>query len=177
MKTIVACLCVLLATAPWGAAAAPQDPVLLTLVGAVANTNRGPFDPFDDALAKAHDVRFERAFAFDRQMLDALGSRTLAVRYPGWPKRYRFEGPRLSDVLAATGTKVTVFALDGYSAEIAMQDLRDYPILLALKKDGQAARHRGQGAAWVVFPRDEHPALAKRDDAQWVWSAYLILEE
>ena len=77
----------------------------------------------------------------------------------------------------ATGTKVTVFALDGYSAEITLQDANDYPILLTLKKDGQPLAIGDRGGAWVVFPRDDHQALAKRDDALWVWSAYLILVE
>ena len=44
----------------------PQGQVVLTIVGAVEKTNRGPFDPFDNALAKAHYVTFRRAYAFDR---------------------------------------------------------------------------------------------------------------
>lgn len=180
MRTLTAILCLLAAIVAVPAAAAPQGPVLITVAGAVSNTNRGPFDPFEDALAKAHDVAFERAFAFDRTMLETLGTKTLSVQYPGWPKRYRFEGLLLRDVLAAagaTGTTAKVFALDGYAAEIAPQDMRDYPVMLALKKDGQPLAIGGRGPAWVVFPRDDYPALAKRDDAQWVWSAYLILVE
>jgi len=71
------------------AAEMPQGQVVLTIVGAVEKTNRGPFDPFDDALAKAHDVTFQRAYAFDRELLEALGTKTLSVQYAGWPKRCR----------------------------------------------------------------------------------------
>ncbi|NKB56505.1 MAG: hypothetical protein GKS00_09230 [Alphaproteobacteria bacterium] len=158
----------------------PKGPVLLTIAGAIERVNRGPYDAFEDGLMKAHDFSFSRAFEFDNEMLEGLGMQTLLVRYPDWPRAYRFEGPLLRDVLKAVGASgkaISAVALDGYSAEISMQDIHDYPILLAIKKDGRYLGIGGRGPAWIVFPRETHKALADRDESQWVWSAYLILAE
>lgn len=160
--------------------AAPEGPVVLTVAGAIEHTNRDAFDPFEDKLAAAHDFSFERARAFDMAMLEELGMKTLSVQYPDWPRAYTFEGPLLYDVLRAAGVKgktVQVVALDGYAAEISVEELRDHPVLLAVKKDGRYLGLGGRGPTWVVFPRDDFKVFAARDETQWVWSAYLILVE
>lgn len=75
----------------------------------------------------------------------------------------------------ATGQTVKVYALDGYGAEIPLSELRQYPVLLALKADGKYLGLGGRGPTWVVYPRDDrHPALKSHDDAKWVWSALRI---
>src|SRR3546814_2873972 len=88
------------------------------------------------------------------------------------------EGPLLRDVLkavGATGKTATVYALDGYGAKIPMTDLAAYPVVLALKSDGQWLGIGGRGPAWVVYPpRDKYPALKDADDSKWVWSAIRI---
>ncbi len=157
-----------------------KGPAMVTVAGQIEQTNRGAFDPFEDGLAKVHDLTFKQAFAFDTDSLEALGMKALTVRYPKWPDGYRFEGPLLSDVLKAVGAagkSVRAVALDGYSASISMQDIRDYEILLAIKKDGNYLAVGGRGPAWLVFPRDKHEALKSRDDSQWVWSVYMIIVE
>lgn len=175
---VVALLC--FCSAALAAEPKPEGPAVVTVAGAVEHTNRDAFDPFEDKLIAAHDFSFDRAFAYDIAMLERLGMKTLLVRYPDWPRAYTFEGPLLRDVLRAAGAKgktVKVVALDGYTAEITMQELDDYPIMLAIKKDGRYLDLGGRGPTWVVFPRDGNKALAARDDSQWVWSAYLILVE
>src|SRR3546814_8679591 len=73
-------------------------------------------------------------------MLQKLGMHSVTVQYSTWPKAHRLEGPLLRDVLkavGATGKTATVYALDGYGAKIPMTDLAAYPVVLALKSDGQ----------------------------------------
>ena len=155
----------------------PSGPTILTVTGALSKANRGPTSPFDDAFFKFHEVRFDRAYAFDLAALEALGMKTVRVKYPSWPDRYEFEGPLLRDVLAAvgaTGQTLRVFALDGYAADIPMIDILTYPIILALKRNGRYMGIGGRGPVWVIYPRDDHPALQSRDDRKWVWSAFLI---
>lgn len=155
----------------------PAGPVVLTVAGAVVNTNRGPVDPFLDAYFAFNDVSFETAAAFDRAMLEALPRHSLTERYPDWPDSYDFAGPLLRDVLAtagATGTGVRVVALDGYAADIAMVDLERFPVLLALERDGRPLGIGDRGPAWVIWPREAFPELAERDETQYVWSAYFI---
>ncbi len=78
----------------------PAGPAVLTIVGAIGETNRPPFDEFEDGVFKFHERRFDKAAAFDIAMLEALGMHEITVAYPAWPHPFRFEGPRLKDVLA-----------------------------------------------------------------------------
>jgi hypothetical protein len=158
--------------------ARPKGPVVLTIHGKIANTNRGALHEFEDAFFKFGSVSFDRAAQFDLPMLEKLGMKTLSVKYDTWPKAYKFEGPLLADVLkaaGATGQTIKVYALDGYGAEIPVPELRQYGVLLALKADGKYLGLGGRGPTWVVYPRDDkHPALKSHDDAKWVWSALRI---
>ncbi|WP_341899160.1 hypothetical protein [Ferrovibrio terrae] len=158
--------------------AKPKGAVVLTVHGAIANTNRGALNDFDDAFFKFGNVSFDAAASFDLAMLEKLPQKTLTVKYDTWPKAYTFRGPLLADVLKAAGAKgqtIKVFAIDGYGAEIPRTDLAQYPVLLALKADGRYLGLGGRGPTWVVYPRDgRHPGLQAHDDAKWVWSAIRI---
>lgn len=83
--------------------AQPKGPVVLTIHGKIANTNRGALNEFEDAFFKFGSVSFDRAAQFDLPMLEKLGMKTLSVKYDTWPKAYKFEGPLLADVLKAAG--------------------------------------------------------------------------
>lgn len=182
MKPNFQTLCVLAAfaiavmAAPIGAKAA-DGPVVLTVAGTVAHADRGPVDPFVDAFFNNAAIAFDKAATFSVKDLEAIGMKRLTVRYPDWPKSFIFEGPLLKDVLAkagATGTIVRLQALDGYSAEIPMADVQKYPVVLAIKRDGQYLGIGDRGPTWLVFPRDDYPVLQGQDDARWVWAAYYI---
>jgi hypothetical protein len=158
--------------APAQDAPRPEGPVVLTIVGDVGRTNRGPFDPFADKLMDVQGARFERAMAFDIAALTMLGAHRIRVRYPTWPAAHTFEGPLLKDVLDAagvTGGAVRPIALDGYAAEIPYADLERWPVVLALKMDGRWLAVGGAGPTWIIYPRDDFPELATEDDAKWVW--------
>lgn len=163
-----------------GKLAAPAGPVILTVSGKILHANRGALDPFDDAFFKSTGAEFDKAAAFDRAMLQKLGMHSVTVQYSNWPKPHRIEGPLLADVLkaaGATGKLVTVYALDGYGAKIPMSDLAAWPVVLGLKADGRWLGLGGRGPAWVVYPRDQYPALKDQDDSKWVWSAVRIKVE
>src|SRR5690606_4368776 len=96
----------------------PRGLTVVTIVGEIADTNRGPFDEAEDKFFAYHEYRFDRAAAFDLAMLEALGLHEVTIDYDGWPGPIEFAGPRLHDVLdavGATGTTVTLVALDGYA--------------------------------------------------------------
>jgi hypothetical protein len=160
---------------------APPGPVVLTVSGDVGKSNRGALDKFADKLPAVQGLTFERGMTFDLAGLERLGMRELKVKYDSWPAEYRFEGPLLRDVLAAAGVSdakiVRPVALDGYTAEIPYSDLSDYPVILALKRDGKWLGIGETGPAWVIYPRQDYPALAKEDDAKWVWGVFHIQVE
>lgn len=161
--------------------AKPTGPVLLTVSGAVGKTNRGPLDEFRDGLLNSHGIGFDKAAAFDLAMLEKLGMKSYSLQYPGWPKRYSFEGPLLRDVLAAVGAEkanvIRFLGLDGYEPEIPVKDAMDYDVMLAIKADGNYLGIGDRGPIWLVYPRETTPALKDSDDSKWVWAGFHIAVE
>ncbi|MEM9278952.1 MAG: hypothetical protein AAGA76_10280 [Pseudomonadota bacterium] len=152
-------------------------PAVLTVTGSISKPNRSAADEFADVFFSSHDVDFEKAAAFDLKALEALGMKTVRASYEDWPKTFTFEGPLLSDVLkaaGATGETLIVRALDGYAPELPMADTEKYPVILALKVDGEYLGLGDRGPSWVIYPRDDYPELAKEDDSKFVWSVYHI---
>lgn len=177
---IVLLLAILAACVAASTTAMAAGPTVLTVVGAIENANRGPLDPFTDALLNSHDIEFDKGYTFDRDALAGLGMHRITTRYPGSDRTVEVEGPLLRDVLkqaGATGTSATVMALDGYAAEIPMSELATWPVVLALKSGGAWLAVGGRGPAWVVYPVSDIPALADHDDAKWVWAAFFIRVE
>ncbi len=169
-------LCVLFLLPP-AEASDTVGPVILTVAGNIEETNRGPLDEFEDAYFNTQEVEFDKAYVFDLASLEDLGTRKIRTGYPDWPKSFEFEGPLLSDVLKAVGSRGTVIsvrAIDGYASEIEVTELEKYPVILALKKDGKHLGIGSRGPLWVVFPRDDYPELAEQDDAKFVWAVYYI---
>jgi hypothetical protein len=176
----LAVLCIWSSTAPAQSLKAPAGPVMLTVTGKIAQTNRGPFDEKRDAYFKNQQMKFERAASFDLAMLEALGKRTVVADFPQGGTLHRFEGPLLRDVLKAAGAdgdKIKVSALDGYAQEISMREIEQWPVVLALKQDGAYLALGGFGPSWVIFPRHEIPALADRNDDQFVFAIVHIAVE
>ncbi|EHS49239.1 hypothetical protein PDO_0617 [Rhizobium sp. PDO1-076] len=140
-------LIALLAAAMSGVSAfaleAPTGLVILTVKGAVTNTNVG-----DTA-------------AFDFAMLEKLESRQAVVETPWTTGKTTFEGPLLRAVLqeaGASGKTLTVRALNDYSAEIPIVDA-EIATILAIRQDGQRMSVREKGPMMLVYPFDLEPGL------------------
>ena len=149
-----------------------EGPVILTIVGAISQSNRGARDDFADRLMAFQETAFGQAMEFDAAALQKLGMRKLRVQHATWPAAHDFEGPLLRDVLAAAGVRagtVQPVALDGFAADIPFSDLEKYPVILALKMDRRWLAVGGAGPAWVIYPHNDFPELAKADDSKLVW--------
>lgn len=156
---------------------APAGAVLVTIYGAIDNTNRGPLDPFADGLLAAQEAQFDRAAEFDLAMLEALGMRTVKTGYRDWGASYVFEGPLLKDLMEAVGARgelIRIYGVDGYSGEIPMGDLDRYFVVLALKRDGRYLGIGGKGPAWIVYDTGPDRAIDVGEESKWVWAAFRI---
>jgi hypothetical protein len=133
----------------------PSGPVLLTVTGRIRNTNAAG------------------AARFDRAMLEALGVRRLATSTAWTEGRTEFEGVLARDLLDAVGAEggsVLATALNDYAVAIPLDELRRYPVLLALKMDGQYLKIMDKGPIWIVYPRDQNKELQDSlTDKRWVW--------
>lgn len=124
--------------------AQPAGKPILKVDGAITSMNAG-----DAAL-------------FDLAMLDALPQHTVKATTPWFDGEHEFTGVVIEDLLAslgASGENVTVTALNDYSAEIPLQELKDYPVILASRVDGEELSVRDKGPLFVIYPFDENPDL------------------
>lgn len=159
------------------ARAADQEPTVVTITGAIGNTNRGPFDAFRDALFGVLDSRFDRAHALTLADLRALPQTEIDLRYPNWPATVTFRGPLLQDVLALagpTGNAVAVQAVDGYAPEFTLEEVRAGRFVLALEADGEPLAIGGHGPAWLVFPQGSYDGQSTEDDSGLAWAVFHI---
>jgi hypothetical protein len=138
-----------------GALQAPTGKVILTVSGKITNTNAG-----------------DRA-EFDRDMLEALGDSELALETPWTDGRQVFSGvlgSKLLDVVGASGDTIAARAINDYQVSIPISDLRNYPVLLALKQNGNYMRVREKGPIWIIYPRETYPELdTDQITDRWVW--------
>lgn len=134
---------------------APKGEVILSVSGKVSRTNNaGRAD-------------------FDRDMLVALGQRETRTRHSWADGVTVFEGVPLAavlDAVGATGGKIRAVAINNYAVELDVAEVRKYPVILAMKADGQELRRRDRGPLWVVYPRDSFPELAdEKHNFKWIW--------
>ena len=155
-------------------------PVMLTVIGAVQNTNRPAFDAFRDSFFKFHDKDFKKAFEFTRADLKALPQVTIQAKAANWPNAVTATGPRLTDVLSQVGisekSEVTLFALDGYGVEMDAGDRAAQDWVLAIDADGKPLPLGGRGPTWLLYDTGGEPA-SEDAEAKWVWSVFLIAVE
>lgn len=125
------------ATSAW-ALDPPTGPVVLTVKGAISNTNAGDTAQFDLA------------------MLEALKGRKGSMETPWTEGTVTFEGPLLREVLAAAGAEgssLKVRALNDYAADVPAADA-DLDTILATKLDGKPMSVRDKGPLMLVYPFD-----------------------
>lgn len=109
---------------------------------------------------------------FDRQRIETVTTWT-------GDEKTSFEGPYLLDVLKAAGLEdnpvITIAALNGYSAEVPLDVIKQFNPVLAVRQDGDLMPRRRKGPAWLVFPRSDFgEEISNQLDSMWVWSVESI---
>jgi hypothetical protein len=77
----------------------------------------------------------------------------------------RYSGVRVQDLVRGVGehaSDVTVLASDGFRGTVEMDDVRLFPIILALDANGTPLERDHGGPIYSVFPFSSHPELANR---------------
>lgn len=89
-----------------------------------------------------------------------------------------FRGPLLSEIYAATGMTradldgrvLVMTALNDFKIELPAVDAWEYNPILAREMNGEIMSVRQKGPLWVVYPRDDFPALQGSNyDDRWIW--------
>jgi hypothetical protein len=121
--------------------------VILTVSGAITNTNRA-----SEAV-------------FDRAMLEALGSDKVTTTTPWNSGPDQFEGIKLEtlmEVLGATGSSVTAYALNDFTTRVPVSDFKRFHPIMALKRNGEYMPVRDKGPLFIVYPYDSDPELRQQ---------------
>lgn len=143
-------------------------PALLTLTGAIGQTNRGPFDPALDQMMKKHKVDFDKAYTFDFAALSALPQHSIKPTLEYDSKAHALRGPLLAEVLAQAGVKggdksmLALRAVDGYAVSLSLAQVRAQRFVVATHLDGKPMGLGGLGPLWAVIDADRLPALAAK---------------
>jgi hypothetical protein len=122
----------------------PVDKPILVVSGKIANTNK------------------DGAAQFDRAMLESIGMVSFVTSTPWYKEPVAFEGVPLAKVMEAVGAKgdrLLAVALNDYSAELPMEDVSKYNVILALKRNGEYMPVRDKGPLFIVYPFDTDPEL------------------
>ena len=161
---------------------AAAGPALLTVTGALARSNRGPFDPMRDQMMHKQKLSFDKAFAFDFAALERLPAVEIhpTLEYDG--KVHALRGPRLLDLLAAAGAgngaRLALRAVDGYAAALTVSQARAMGMIVATHLDGQPMALGGLGPLWAVYDADRFPGAAAKPLAERFagcpWALYHI---
>ncbi len=171
-----------LATPVWAEMPAPKGHVLLTLGGAVSETNLPARGENDGGLLGYLEVTHSRAAGFDTAMLDALDQTEITIPYgpEGNKREITFSGPLLSAVMTmagAEGKTAKPMALDGYQAEIPWSSIEAHNPIVATHADGSPMGIGGYGPTMIVFPPTDDTDLAQEQAGQQVWAlAYIGIE-
>ncbi len=166
----------------WAEIPSPQGHVLLTLGGAITETNLPARAENDGGLLGFLEVTHDGAAGFDAAMLDGLEQIEITIPYgpPENQRDYTFSGPLLSDVMTmagARGKSAQPMAMDGYQAEIPWESIETHQPIVATHADGVPMGIGSYGPTMIVFSPTDDAALAQTQASQQVWAiAYIAIE-
>jgi hypothetical protein len=140
----------------------PTGPVILTVSGRIRSG--GP-------------VRFDLA------TLESLGLIRFTTPTSWTTEPAMFEGVLLSALLDVVGadpaaTSLNLIALNDFESPAPIADGRKWPVMLALKRDGEYMSRRDRGPIWMIYPQHAYPEVGQREYfSRWVWQLKAITVE
>ena len=78
---------------------------------------------------------------------------TIVTTTPWYSGKVRFDGVSLSklmDLVGAKGKSARVLALNDYTTIVPIDDFHKFPVILALKMNGEYMRIRDKGPLFIV---------------------------
>ncbi|MEM9163292.1 MAG: molybdopterin-dependent oxidoreductase [Cyanobacteria bacterium P01_F01_bin.4] len=138
----------------------PQEDVILTVSGQVGAANEG------------------QTIVMDIPTIESAGLVEYTVEDPFEKEERTFEGVLMKDLLALwqvspEATVLSVTALNDFQVDVPIELVRDYPVIFALKQDGEYMTPDYRGPAMLVFPYD-HYTFDIGSDSYWVWQIKTI---
>lgn len=139
------------------AEAQADEPVLLTVSGAVGKPNRGPVDHVVDQMMGKHGIEFTQATTFTASALARLPAVSIQPTLEYDNKPHQLSGPLLTTVLQAAGVglnparTIELRAVDGYNVALTVAEIQDRNMIVATRLDGRPMALGGFGPQWGVY--------------------------
>ena len=139
----------------------PEQVPILTVSGKIGTRNKG------------------QTIVMDLPTLEAAGLVKYVVEDPFEQEKRTFTGVLMKDLLnlwqvSADATSLNVIALNDYEVAIPIELVKNYPVIFALKQDGEYMTPDYRGPAMMVFPYD-HYKFDMGTDAYWAWQIERIV--
>jgi hypothetical protein len=134
----------------------PSWAVILTVTGKIGTTN------------------IEDKIQMDIATIESLGQVDYTVTDPFEGIETTFRGVLMSDLLdlwqvSTDATTLHVVALNDYAIDVPISDLRTYPVIFALKANGEYLPVSTVGPARLVYPYGEYALDPALYNDFWIW--------
>jgi hypothetical protein len=151
--------------------------VILTVGGLAGASNRKPFDANRDRFFDHNNLNFQQARTFSSAELAALPQSTVEAHVYG--SGIVAKGPSLREILAAasplsTAKTARLSALDGYAAEIALDEIQSQRWILATEADGKPFAIGDFGPLYAMRQLPAGEPETEEESNKWVHSLYYI---
>jgi hypothetical protein len=136
----------------------PKDDVILTVTG----------------LTETRNVEADKSIQMDLKTLESIGLVEYTVTDPFERKEITYRGVLMSDLLdvmqvSSTAKTLHMVALNDYSIDVPLEDMRKYPVIFALQADGEYMPVSTRGPAMLVYPYDDFTFDQSIYNDYWIW--------
>lgn len=134
---------------------------ILTISGAIQQSNRGPLDPLLDPLMAKQGVKFDKAWILDAAAILRLPAVKIKPAISYDEKVHELAGPLLTTVVERVGipnnpeTSLALKAVDGYTVALTVREVRAMKMIVATHMDGHPLVLGGFGPLWAVYEADK----------------------
>jgi len=128
-------------------------------------------------------IKSGKPVRFDLATLESLGLIRFTTLTSWTTEPAAFEGVLLSALLDVVGadpaaTSLNLIALNDFESPAPITDGRKWPVMLALKRDGEYMSRRDRGPIWMIYPQHAYPEVGQREYfSRWVWQLKAITVE
>ena len=128
-------------------------------------------------------IKSDKPVRFDLATLESLGLIRFTTPTNWTLEPAEFEGVLLSALLDVVGadpdaTSLKLTALNDFESPAPIADGRKWPVMLALKRDGEYMSRRDRGPIWMIYPQHAYPEVGQREySSRWVWQLKAITVE
>lgn len=120
----------------------PKGEVILTIEGEITHRNT------------------PTGYAFDLEMLQALGEVTFTTSSPWSLEPQTYRGTPLHLILEAagvTGVQMSAVATNEYAVQVPVSDAVEGGPIVAWEREGKLMTLRDRGPLWLIYPFDDKP--------------------